>query len=296
MRTPDLRSVATVRSRRSYATALPLGFVLPSWLVPVMGAVGVVLIMLVAGLGVTLRAQAGQSAQMAMLNQRLAGLATQPLTDCTSAATWLATITRQEEGGDWETAYTNAQTALTDPSLCAGDRQALAQQMLHAGTEALFAAPLSPTDESAQQSVVAGYFALTRQAREYDLPPPLTPRQAAGRAYNVQAFLLAQTALEEAMGADASPPLEDLRLYTDALYNRGAWGARREHGFLQPEGLSYLAAAWQLNERFRLGREEPAALLGALLGQERSTWPAPAPIPLLSPPTPGPDPDGAGAQ
>lgn len=226
-------------------------------------------------------------AQLTDVQARVSALAVQasqatPPPACTPASAWLETITIQERAAQWQVAATNAQTALSSPGLCPGDRKVLAEKAIADGLEALFGERFAPEDVAAQHAAVERYQSLSRLAQEHAVPIP-SARQVADRAYQVGQFLLAKVAFEEALerGEVTATDQGQVQFYYSTLYNLGTWWAKAAHGATRAEGLGLLAAANAIDRRYQIGNGLAWAKLRELLGPDERQWPRPAASPLL---------------
>lgn len=238
-----------------------------------LGAGGLSLLLLVAGLLVTLARPDPRPA-----------VAPPP---CAALPDTVALLGQLEREGKWAIAATTAETALTAPDLCPELRRALAARAVADGLEDLFATQFAPTDVAAQRAAVDRYHALRRLARERGVDFP-SGRQIAGRAYAIGQFLLARVAFEEAVAAGEVTLADQTQaqFYSSTLYNLGTRWADAVDAPTRADGLRLLATGLAVDRRYCVGHGEAWGRLRALLGPEETAWPAPIETPLLAT-TPG---------
>lgn len=205
---------------------------------------------------------------------------------CSPAADWVEVITSQEQAGHWRTASGNARSALTKPRLCQSDRAVLVQKVTADGLEALYAEAPHPADAVAQRRLVDEYDSITDFAAQHQVRLAST-HQVAGRAYRVEAFLLAKHVWEQGFQSTevSSSDRSALRGYANALRNLGRWWAEQGSSPAQrEEGFTFLATCAQVVERYALRMGECHDDLTRLVGPDRLRWPSPVASPLLSDP------------
>lgn len=212
---------------------------------------------------------------------------------CVGDPTDLSVIQRQLDHGDFATAFTLGQTALTSgataPSpgqpLCPDARTALANLTINAGLKVITTTRVdNPGDATVQNAQVEQYRDLLALAKSYAVPLPETALSISHDAYASSSFLLAIRAYEDALANGETTPTDmvSLRQYVSATRNLGEW--ERTAGTApatRQDGPRWLRTSALVDVQYGVGDGVAAGTLRSLYGTDESRWPEPMPSTLL---------------
>lgn len=193
---------------------------------------------------------------------------------------------RFAQDGQWRDAAFKAQQVLTDPSLCAEDKEKLGALFIKSKFEALYETKTQLDNPLTQEDAVKEYQSIRRLKDTYQIADSAFPSawEIAKRAAQSKKYLLAKAVFDEpSVIRNILPQDEDkLTVVYNAWRNLGNYWAKLDDPQYKTEGLRLLGTANALEKMYHIHAAEDAKRdIQSLVGTDPLKMPTPMSHPLL---------------